>query len=206
MAIWLARHGETEWTVSGRHTGATDIGLVREGELQAVALGRLLAGRAFEHVFASPMRPAQDTARLAGFGDRFVVHEGLSEVDYGEYEGMTTAEIRERHPGWELFRDGSPGGETPEQMTARVDALLDEFAKLRGDLLLFGHGHRFRALTVRYLGLQIGAATNFRLDAGTLSILAAGRDGPSLAIWNRRAPTIAAQVAELAERIATEVP
>jgi broad specificity phosphatase PhoE len=206
MALWLARHGETTWTVSGRHTGSTDIALVREGELQAVALGRLLAGRRFAHVFASPMRRAQETARLAGFGDRFRVHEGLREIDYGEHEGLTTTQIRERNRDWELFRDGSPGGETPEQMSARVDVLLAELLALEGNVLLFGHGHCFRAIAVRYLGLAIGSATNLRLDAGTLSIVADGRDGPSLVIWNRRAPALAISVAELAERIAAEVP
>ena len=115
MALWLARHGETEWTVSGRHTGSTDIALIRDGELQAMALGKLLAGRSFARVFASPMRRAKETARLAGFGDRFEVLEQLREVDYGEYEGVTTSQIHEQDPEWELFRDGCPGGESPEQ-------------------------------------------------------------------------------------------
>jgi broad specificity phosphatase PhoE len=206
MAIWLARHGETEWTVSGRHTGSTDIALIREGELQAIALGTLLAERSFAHVFASPMRRAQETARLAGFGERFEVVEDLREVDYGEYEGVTTAEVHDRDPGWELFRDGSPGGESPEQMTERVDRLLSRLKGLRGDVLLFGHGHTFRVTAARFLGLPISSATNLRLDAGTLSILAVGRDGPSLVVWNRRVPARAVVVADTAARIARSTP
>lgn len=206
MALWLARHGETEWTVSGRHTGSTDIALIREGELQAIALGKVLAGRSFPHVFASPMRRAQETARLAGFADRYEVLDDLREVDYGAYEGETTAQIHEREPGWELFHDGSPGGESPEQMTDRVDRLLSRLRGLSGDVLLFGHGHTFRATAARFLGLPISSATNLRLDAGTLSILADGRDGPSLVVWNRRVSARAVVVADAAARIARSTP
>ena len=206
MAFWLARHGETEWTVSGRHTGRTDLALIREGELQAIALGKLLADRSFDHVFASPMRRARDTARLAGFGDRFEVLEELREADYGDYEGVTTSQIHERDPGWELFRDGSPGGETPEQIAERVDRLLSRVRELRGDVLLFGHGHTFRATAARFLGLPITSATGLRLDAGTLSILAHGRDGPSLVVWNRRVAARAVVVADAAVRIARSTP
>jgi probable phosphoglycerate mutase len=197
MAIWLARHGETEWTVSGRHTGSTDIALIREGELQAIALGKLLVGRSFAHLFASPMRRARETARLAGFGDRFEVLEDLREVDYGDHE---------RDPEWELFDDGCPGGESPDQMTERVDHLLSHLKELRGDVLLFGHGHTFRATAARFLGLPISSAANLRLDAGTLSILGDGRDGPSLVVWNRRVPARAVLVADTAARIARSTP
>ena len=202
MAIWLARHGETEWTGSGRHTGSTDIALIHEGELQAIALGKLLAGRSFAHVFASPMRRAQETARLAGLGDRFEILEDLREVDYGEYEGVTTTQIHERDPGWELFRDGCPAGESPGRMTERVDRLLSRLRGLPADVLLFGHGHTFRATAARFLRLPISSATNLRLDAGTLSILAEGRDGPSLVVWNRRISARAVVVAEAATSIA----
>ena len=146
MAIWLVRHGETEWSISGQHTGSTDIALTPEGQLQAVAIGKLLAGRRFDHVFASPLLRARETGRLAGFGDRIRVHEGLLEVDYGEFEGMTTRQIWKTHPGWELFRDGCPGGETPEQMAKRVDGVIDELRELGGNILLFGHGHCFRSV------------------------------------------------------------
>jgi probable phosphoglycerate mutase len=206
MAIWLVRHGETEWSISGQHTGSTDIALTPEGQLQAVAIGKLLAGRRFDHVFASPMLRARETGRLAGFGDRIRVHEGLLEVDYGEFEGMTTGQIWKTHPGWELFRDGCPGGETPEQMAKRVDGVIDELRELGGNILLFGHGHCFRSVAARFLDLSIRFATNLRLDAGTISILSDDRDGPALALWNRRVQPRAVVVVDIATAIARTVP
>jgi broad specificity phosphatase PhoE len=206
MAIWLVRHGETEWSISGQHTGSTDLALTPEGQLQAVAIGKLLAGRRFDHVFASPMLRARETGRLAGFGDRIRVHEGLLEVDYGEFEGMTTGQIWKTHPGWELFRDGCPGGETPEQMAKRVDGVIDELRDLGGNILLFGHGHCFRSVAARFLNLSIRFATNLRLDAGTISILSDDRDGPALALWNRRVQPRAVVVADIATAIARTVP
>jgi broad specificity phosphatase PhoE len=206
MSIWLVRHGETEWSVSGQHTGTTDIALTREGELQAAALGKLLAGRPFEGVYSSPMRRARETARIAGFGDRVAVREDLREYDYGDYEGLTTAQIWSAQPAWELFRDGCPDGETPDQMSDRMDTLLAEVRRHDGDVLLFGHGHCFRSMGARFLGLPIQAATGLRLDAGTLSILADGRDGPSLVLWNRHVPPRAAIIADIASAIARATP
>ena len=206
MAIWLVRHGETEWSISGQHTGSTDIALTPEGQRQAVAIGKLLAGRRFDHVFASPMLRARETGRLAGFGDRMRVHEGLLEVDYGEFEGLTTRQIWETHPGWELFRDGCPRGETPEQMAKRVDGVLDELRELGGNILLFGHGHCFRSVAARFLDLSIRYAANLRLDAGTISILSDDRDGPALVLWNRRVQPRAVVVADIATGIARTVP
>lgn len=206
MAIWLVRHGETAWSISGQHTGSTDIPLTPEGELQATAIGKLLAGRAFGHVFASPRTRAQQTARLAGFGERIVITEGLNEYDYGEFEGITTERIWKTHPGWELFRDGCPGGETPEEMAERVDAFLAELRGLEGNVLLFGHGHCFRSIGARFLGLPIRAATNLRLDAGSISILHDGRDGPNLVLWNRRVAPRAVLVADIAAAVARATP
>jgi broad specificity phosphatase PhoE len=206
MAIWLVRHGETEWSISGQHTGSTDIALTPEGQLQAVAIGKLLAGRRFDHVFASPMLRARETGRLAGFGDRFRVHEGLLEYDYGEFEGLTTRQIWETHPGWELFRDGCPGGETPEQMAKRVDGVIDELRELGGNVLVFGHGHCFRSIAARFFALSIRYAANLRLDAGTISILSDDRDGPALVLWNRRVQPRAILVADIATAIARTVP
>jgi broad specificity phosphatase PhoE len=206
MSIWLVRHGETDWSVSGRHTGSTDIALTREGELQAAAIGKLLADRPFSGVFSSPMRRAQETARIGGFGDRVAVREDLREYDYGDYEGLTTAQIWQAQPGWELFRDGCPAGETPDQISGRVDALLAEIRTHEGDVLLFGHGHCFRSIGARFLELPIRAATGLRLDAGTLSILADGRDGPSLVLWNRHVPPRAAIIADIATAIARATP
>jgi probable phosphoglycerate mutase len=206
MAIWVVRHGETEWSISGQHTGSTDIALTPEGQLQAVAIGKALAGRRFDHVFASPMLRARETGRLAGFGDRIRVHEGLLEYDYGEFEGLTTQQIWETHPSWELFRDGCPGGETPEQMAKRVDGVLDELRELGGNILLFGHGHCFRSVAARFLDLSIRYAANLRLDAGTISILSDDRDGPVLVLWNRRVQPRATVVADIAASIARAVP
>ena len=206
MAIWLVRHGETEWSISGQHTGSTDIPLTPEGRLQASAIGRLLAGRRFDHVFSSPMLRARETARLAGFGDRIQVHERLLEYDYGEFEGLTTGQIRTTHPGWRLFRDGCPGGETPGQIAERVDAVIEELRELGGNSLLFGHGHCFRSLAVRFLNLPILYATNLLLDAGTISITSDERDGPALVLWNRRVQPRAMLVADTAAAIARTVP
>jgi broad specificity phosphatase PhoE len=206
MAIWLVRHGETEWSISGQHTGSTDIPLTAQGRLQAEAIGKLLAGRRFDHVFSSPMLRALETARLAGFGERIRVHEGLLEYDYGEFEGLTTGQIWETHPRWQLFRDGCPGGEMPEEMAKRVDVLIEELRELRGNSLLFGHGHCFRALAVRFLDLPIGYATNLLLDAGMISITSDGRDGPALVLWNRRVRPRAMIVADIAAALARTVP
>lgn len=196
----MIRHGETEWSLAGRHTGSTDIPLTAEGELQARAIGRLLAGRRFDVVRSSPKRRARRTAELAGFADRLEISDDLLEVDYGEYEGLTTNEIWERRPEWELFHDGCPGGETAERISARVDRIREH---LDGDahVLLFGHGHCLRALAVRYLGLPIRAAAQVRLDPGSLSILSIERDGPTLVLWNRRVPPRAVLVAESATRV-----
>jgi probable phosphoglycerate mutase len=134
------------------------------------------------------------------------VHEGLLEVDYGEFEGMTTRQIWKTHPGWELFRDGCPGGETPEQMAKRVDGVIDELRELGGNILLFGHGHCFRSVAARFLDLSIRFATNLRLNAGTISILSDDRDGPALVLWNRRVQPRAVVVADIATAIARTVP
>ncbi|HET8525934.1 MAG TPA: histidine phosphatase family protein [Actinomycetota bacterium] len=206
MTIWLVRHGETEWSLTGRHTGSTDIPLTQQGRLQAVAIGKLLSGRRFDHVFSSPMGRAVQTGTLAGFGERIRVDERLCEFDYGEFEGKTTVEIWATHPGWEIFRDGCPGGETPEQMSKRADALLEELRELEGNVLLFGHGHCFRAIAARFLDLPIGSATGLQLDAGTISAVGDGRDGPALLLWNRRVSPQAMVVADIAAAIADAVP
>jgi broad specificity phosphatase PhoE len=206
MTLWLVRHGETEWSLSGQHTGRTDIPLTAQGRLQAVAIGKLLTGRRFDHVFSSPMGRAVETGTLAGFGGRIQVTERLCEFDYGAFEALTTAEIWAEHPGWEIFRDGCPGGESPGQMSRRADALLEELRLLEGNVLLFGHGHCFRALAARFLGLPIGSATSLQLDAGAISIVGDGRDGPALLLWNRRVSPQAMVVADIAAAIADAVP
>jgi len=185
--LWLVRHGDTEWSVSRQHTGVTDLPLVGDGERQAVALGALLADRAFSRVLSSPLRRARDTARLAGYPDAEVTGL-LREVDYGEYEGLTTAQIRERAPGWDLFTDGCPEGESPAQIASRMDRLL-AFAREDGaqdDVLLFGHGHCLRALTARYLGFPVTLGSQLRAEAGSLSILGHDHGAPAILVWGER--------------------
>jgi broad specificity phosphatase PhoE len=188
MDIWLVRHGETEWSKSGQHTGSTDIPLTPHGEEQATALGHLLQGHAFEHVLCSPLARARETARLAGFGDRVEVTDLLREFDYGDYEGVTTKDIQRNRPDWELFRDGCPNGESPDHVAARMDELLERLHQAtapEGDVVAFGHGHALRALATRYLHLPIVEAGYLRLDAGSLSILGHEHDHRALALWNR---------------------
>jgi broad specificity phosphatase PhoE len=201
MAIWLVRHGETEWSLSGQHTSRTDLPLTDEGELQAIAIGKLLAGRHFDAVLASPLQRALNTAKLAGFGDRIETTDALLEVDYGEYEGLTTKDIWKRAPGWELFRDGSPGGETPRQVEERIDALLEYVESLGSSVLLFGHGHCMRAIGARFLRLPVMFGAHLRLDPSSVSILAHERDGPAIVVWNRRVPPRAVVVADAATRV-----
>jgi len=188
MEIWLARHGETEWSKSGQHTGSTDIPLTPEGAEQARRLGALLEGHRFEQVLTSPLTRARETARGAGFGDRAQVSDLLREFDYGGYEGRTTGEIQQARPGWELFRDGCPNGESPAQVAVRMDELI---GKLHADnpsdvdILVFGHRHCLRALATRYLHLPIEEAGVLRLDAGSLSILGHEHGHRALSLWNR---------------------
>jgi probable phosphoglycerate mutase len=183
MEVWLARHGATEWTRSKQHTGSTDLPLIPDGEDEGRAMAPRLAGVEFGTVMTSPLRRARDTARLAGFPDARV-NEQLREVDYGECEGRTTEEVQRERPGWELFRDGSPGGESPEQVAARMDRLLLDLADEPSPILLFGHGHCLRALAARYLGQPIWLAGLMALDAGSLSILGEEHDHPALRLWN----------------------
>ena len=202
MSIWLVRHGETEWTLSGQHTSRTDLPLTAEGELQAVAIGKLLADHHFDAVLSSPMQRAVNTAKLAGFGHRVQTNDALAEVDYGDYEGLTTNEIWDR-ARWELFRDGSPGGETPQKIEHRIDALLGEIQTLGPSVLLFGHGHCMRAIGARFLGLPVTFGTHLRLDPSSVSVLSHERDGPTIVVWNRRIPTRAVIVADAAMRART---
>jgi len=201
VALWLIRHGETEWSLAGRHTSRTDLPLTYEGELQAVAIGKLLADRTFERVLSSPSRRAADTARLAGFGPRLATEDSLTEVDYGDYEGLTTLEIQDRAPGWELFRDGAPGGDTPEAMTERADGIVASLEDGSTNTLVFGHAHRFRSIAARYLGLPLAVAAQLRLDAGAISVLAPQRDGRAIVLWNRRVAARAVIVADIAVRV-----
>jgi broad specificity phosphatase PhoE len=184
MRLYLARHGETEWTVSGRHTGRTDVPLTPKGEEQARTLGAELAGVHADRVLSSPMSRALETARLAGFGDRVEVTDLLREFDYGEYEGLTSAAIRQARPGWDLFRDGCPGGETAPEVAKRVMPLLTELAEADADAILFGHGHGLRILAVTDLGLEAANARYLYLSTGSLSVLGQEHSWPTVLHWN----------------------
>jgi broad specificity phosphatase PhoE len=186
MGLWLVRHGATEWSTSGRHTGTTDLPLLPDGEREARSVGRRLAGHHFARVLASPMLRARQTAAAAGFDEGVEIEPLLREVDYGDYEGRTTEEIRADHPSWQLFRDGCPEGERPADIAARVGRFLAALGDPAGDVLVFGHGHCLRGLAVAYLGLPIEVAGVLRLDAGTLSILGHEHDHRALTLWNDR--------------------
>ena len=182
--IVLVRHGETEWSRSGRHTGRTEVGLTEHGREQAEAVGEALRSRDFSLVLTSPLGRALETCRLAGFGDRAVQRDELAEWDYGAYEGRTTAEVREERPGWTLWGDGVPEGETVEQVGERVDRVLDDLRPLDGDALLFAHGHVLRILTARWLELDPGAGLLFALAPATISALCYERETSVIRLWN----------------------
>ncbi len=182
--IVLARHGETEWSLNLRHTGTSDIPLTDNGRRHAEALGRRLAGREFAAVFTSPLSRAAETCRLAGLGDQAVVREELVEWDYGEYEGLTTAEIRETAPGWTLWSHKIPGGETAEQVGARCDALIRDMLECEGDVACFAHGHLLRVLGARWMGIAPERAANLALSTATLSVLGWERGNRTLQLWN----------------------
>jgi broad specificity phosphatase PhoE len=184
-SLCLVRHGETEWSRAGRHTGRTDLPLTPEGEtLAANELRAALVGRPFMAVFSSPMERARRTAELAGFPDAELTPL-LLEYDYGDYEGLTTDEIHQQRPGWELFHDGCPNGETPADVYARARAFCDLASLTDGDVLAFCHGHISRAVTAAFLAWPIELAADFRnLDVGRLGILTEGNRGRLLGYWN----------------------
>jgi broad specificity phosphatase PhoE len=186
--IVLVRHGETEWSRSGKHTGRTDVPLTEGGRSQARMVGAALRNRRFAAVWTSPLVRALETCQLAGLGEVAVPSEELVEWDYGEYEGRTTLEIRRERPGWTLWRDGVPGGETVTEVEARVDRALAEVASVGGDVLVFAHGHVLRVLAARWLGLEPTGGRLFALDPATLSILGYERETRVIRLWNQAVP------------------
>lgn len=184
--VYLARHGETEWSRAGRHTGLTDLALTERGERDVVWLRDRLHGQAFAQVFTSPLVRAARTCALAGFGDRAVVDPDLVEWHYGDYEGRTTAEIQAERPGWSVFRDGCPGGETPEQVGARADRVVARVRAVPGDVLLFSSAHFLRAFTARWLGLPTRGGESFVLSTASLCALGFEHDAtePVVRLWN----------------------
>jgi broad specificity phosphatase PhoE len=184
MELVLVRHGETEWSRDLKHTGRTDVPLTEDGRREAERLRLALAGRRFTRVLTSPLQRAAETCRLAGLGDVAETTDALLEWDYGEYEGITTKEIRASRPRWFLWRDGCPGGETAADVGARVDPLVEQLARLDGDVAIFSHGHVLRVLTARWLTLGPEAGALFALGTGTLSILGFEREVRVIRRWN----------------------
>jgi broad specificity phosphatase PhoE len=181
--IWLVRHGETEWTMSGQHTGSTDIPLTDHGRKEAAALASLLAGARFALVLSSPMSRARDTARLAGMGDPEVTND-LRELGYGEYEGRTTADIRLTDPGWSVWDDDAPGGEELDAAAARCGRVIDRVEAAGGDVALFGHGHIFRILAATWLGLDPAGGRMLALAPASVSLLGHEREARVIELWN----------------------
>jgi broad specificity phosphatase PhoE len=183
--IWLVRHGATEWTETGQHTSRTDVPLTDEGREQARALGRVLDGHEFALVLSSPLSRALETCRLAGFGDAVETDDDLREWDYGEYEGRTTADIREERPGWNVWA-GSPGGESLDEVGARARRVLERATGADGDAALFSHGHFLRILGACWLGLAPEGGRFFLLSTAAASLLGYERESRVLREWNRR--------------------
>ena len=182
--IYLIRHGETEWSLSGQHTGITDIPLTENGRKVAKLLQPVLAKETFALVLTSPLERARETCELAGLSDRVEIDRDLMEWNYGEYEGLTPKQIHAQAPGWMLFRDGCPGGESPEQIGARVDRVIARVRAVEGHVALFAHGHIFRVFAARWLGLPAAAGCHFLLDTATLNVLSYYRGIPAVKRWN----------------------
>jgi broad specificity phosphatase PhoE len=184
--VYLARHGETAWSLSGQHTGLTDLPLTDRGERNARRLAERLKGLSFIKVFSSPLQRAMRTCELAGFGGRAEIDRDLLEWNYGEYEGRLTAEIHAERPNWQLFRDGCPGGESPGQVGARANRVVRRTREIAGNVLIFSSGHFLRVLTSRWLGLEPGGGKYFLLSTASLSALGYEHNlsQPVIQLWN----------------------
>jgi probable phosphoglycerate mutase len=182
--VFCIRHGETAWSLSGQHTGVTDIPLTDNGRKLAERLRPALENEVFDVVLVSPLKRARETADLSGLGDQAVVEPDLVEWNYGDYEGLTPAQIHQKRPGWMIFRDGAPGGETPDEIGARVDRVIARVRSVEGNVALVAHGHVLRVLAARWIGLPPGGGQHFLLDTGTLCVLSQYRDAPAVRVWN----------------------
>jgi probable phosphoglycerate mutase len=182
--VFLIRHGQTAWSVSGQHTGVTDLPLTPEGRAAAKRLAPRLAGTDFALVLASPLERARSTCELAGLGGRMQVDPDLAEWNYGAYEGLTPEEIHRTAPEWTIFSDGCPGGESPGQVGARVDRVIGRVQAAGGAVALFAHGHLFRVFVARWIGLPPNHGRHFLLDTSTLSVLGYYRGDPAVRCWN----------------------
>lgn len=184
QTVHIFRHGATEWSDSGRHTGVTDIPLTPEGRRNAERLRPLLQGRAFARVMTSPLARAVQTCRIAGLGDQAQVVDDLMEWNYGDYEGLTTEEIRRTDPDWLVFTDGCPNGESPADVGRRADRVIAQVRRVDGDVALFAHGHVLRVLAARWIGLSPGHGRFFVLDTATYNLLGYYHHSPALLRWN----------------------
>ena len=182
--VYLIRHGETEWSLSTQHTGITDVPLTENGRKVAKLLEPVLAKETFALVLTSPLERARETCELAGLGERAEIDRDLMEWNYGEYEGLTPKQIQAKARGWMLFNDGCPGGESPEQIGARVDRVIARVRAVEGHAALFAHGHIFRVFAARWLGLPATAGCHFLLETATLNILSYYRNIPAVKRWN----------------------
>lgn len=187
LRLFLVRHGQTEWSLAGQHTGRSDIPLTAQGEDEARSVAPLLSTVGFSHVFSSPLQRARQTCDLAGLGDEVEILPDLAEWDYGAYEGLRSVDIRQKVPNWNIFRDGCPQGESAAQMTARIDRLIAHLRTLSGDVALFAHGHVGCVLATRWLGLALTEAGHFPLATASLSVLTLDpkhSNVPIIAAWN----------------------
>ena len=182
--VYLLRHGETEWSLSGQHTGMTDLPLTENGRRAARLLKSVLAAETFALILTSPLKRARETCELAGFGERAKIDPDLVEWNYGEYEGLTTKQIHLTRPGWSVFRDGCPGGETPDQVASRADRVIGKIRTTDGNIALFAHGHIFRVFAARWINLPASYGEHFLLDTATLNVLGYYHNSPALKIWN----------------------
>jgi broad specificity phosphatase PhoE len=185
--VYLIRHGETEWSLSGQHTGLTDLPLTQMGENRASLLGHLFRRTKIDHVLTSPLLRARRTCELAGLGASARIETLLGEWNYGEFEGQTLKEIQAKHPGWNVFLEGGPGGESPDQVRERADTVAAELHGMDGTVALFSHGHFLRALAVRWIGLPISEGRHLALATASISILGYDRENiaaPTILLWN----------------------
>ena len=182
--VFIVRHGETEWSLSGRHTGETDVPLTAHGREQGAEVADKLSGESFSLVLCSPLLRARETCRLAGFEARAEICEDLREWDYGEYEGLTSDQIWTEHPDWSLWRDGCRGGETPAAIGARVDRVLARLLGVDGDCLAFAHGHVLRVLTARWLEMEVAEGARFKLAAAAIGVLGHERTTRVIDRWS----------------------
>ena len=185
--VYFVRHGETAWSLTGQHTGTTDLPLTAHGEAQASALAPVLAGITFDHVLTSPLQRARQTCALAGLGGAAKIEPGLIEWNYGDYEGRRSVDIRKERSDWAIYRDGCPGGEQPDQIAIRADRLIAQLAALTGNIALFGHGQFGCSLAVRWIDLAIAEARRLTLDTASLGILGTAKRHPetrTIALWN----------------------